>query len=166
MLLAQNGLTTQTKGATESMEIAIIAHDLKKELMTQFCIAYCGILSNHNLCATNITAKYISEATGLEIERLLAGMQGGKQQIASRISCNEIDVLLYFKDTRPDAKSDDVETELLRLCDLYNVPVATNIATAEVIVTALDRGDLDWREVMNPRSAYNLKKREKQGGIV
>ena len=139
------------------MEIAIIAHDLKKELMTQFCIAYCGILSKHNLCATSITAKYISEATGLEIERLLSGVQGGKQQVASRIACNEIDVLLYFKDTRADARADDVETELLRLCDLYNVPVATNIATAEVIVTALDRGDLDWREIVNPRSAYNLK---------
>ncbi|MBQ8213106.1 MAG: methylglyoxal synthase [Clostridia bacterium] len=139
------------------MEIAIIAHDLKKELMTQFCIAYCGILSKHNLCATSITAKYISEATGLEIERLLSGVQGGKQQVASRIACNEIDVLLYFKDTRKDARADDVETELLRLCDLYNVPVATNIATAEVIVTALDRGDLDWREIVNPRSAYNLK---------
>lgn len=139
------------------MEIAIIAHDLKKELMTQFCIAYCGILSKHNLCATSITAKYISEATGLEIERLLSGVQGGKQQVASRIACNEIDVLLYFKDTRKDARADDVETELLRLCDLYNVPVATNIATAEVIVTALDRGDLDWREIVNPRSTYNLK---------
>ena len=140
------------------MEIAIIAHDLKKELMTQFCIAYCGILSKHNLCATSITAKYISEATGLEIERLLSGVQGGKQQVASRIACNEIDVLLYFKDTRKDARADDVETELLRLCDLYNVPVATNIATAEVIVTALDRGDLDWREIVNPRSAANRKK--------
>ena len=141
------------------MEIAIIAHDLKKELMTQFCIAYCGILSKHNLCATSITAKYISEATGLEIERLMAGVQGGKQQIASRISCNEIDVLLYFKDTRKDAKSDEVEAELLRLCDLYNIPVATNIATAEVLITALDRGDLDWREIFNPRSEYNLRLR-------
>ena len=145
------------------MEIAIIAHDLKKELMTEFCIAYCGILSKHNLCATGITAKYIAEATGLEIDRMLSGGQGGKQQIASRISCNEIDVLLYFKDTRKDARTDEVETELLRLCDLYNVPVATNITTAEVIVTALDRGDLDWREVVNPRSAYNLKKRAEQG---
>jgi len=144
------------------MEIAIIAHDLKKELMTQFCIAYCGILSKHSLCATSITAKYISEATGLEIERMLSGGQGGKQQIASRISCNEIDVLLYFKDTRKDARTDDVENELLRLCDLYNIPVATNIATAEVIITALDRGDLDWREIANPRSAYNLKKRAEQ----
>ena len=143
------------------MEIAIIAADTKKELMTQLCIAYCGILSKHNRCATNITAKYISEATGLEIERLLAGIQGGKQQIASRISCNEIDVLLYFKDTRPDAKADEVETELLRLCDLYNIPVATNIATAEVIITALDRGDLDWREIYNPRSAYNRSAKKK-----
>ncbi len=141
------------------MEIAIIAHDLKKELMTQFCIAYCGILSKHNLCATSITAKYISEATGLAIERLLSGEQGGKQQIASRISCNEIDVLLYFKDTRQNARVDDVENELLRLCDLYNVPVATNIATAEVVVMALDRGDLDWRETFNPRSSYNLKQK-------
>ena len=139
------------------MEIAIIAHDLKKELMTQFCIAYCGILSKHNLCATSITAKYISEATGLEIEKLLAGVQGGKQQIASRVSCNEVDVLLYFRDTRADAMQDEIDTELLRLCDLYNVPVATNIATAEVIVTALDRGDLDWREIVNPRSAYNQR---------
>ena len=148
------------------MEIAIIAHDLKKELMTQFCIAYCGILSKHNLCGTSITAKYISEATGLEIEKMMSGSQGGKQQIVSRIACNEIDVLLYFKDTRQDAAPDEEETELLRLCDLYNIPVATNIATAEVIVTALDRGDLDWREVVNPRSAYNLKKKAEREGAL
>ena len=143
------------------MEIAIIAHDLKKELMTQLCIAYCGILSKHNLCATSITAKYISEATGLKIERLLAGEQGGEEQIASRIAYNEIDVLLYFRDTRASASYDEVEMELLRLCDLYNVPVATNIATAEVLICALDRGDLDWREIVNPRSEYNLKKSRK-----
>ena len=140
------------------MNIALIAHDKKKELMVDFCIAYKGILEKHNLCATSITAKYIADATGLEIERLMAGIHGGKQQIASRISCNEIDVLLYFKDTRPDAQIDEIDAELLRLCDLYNVPVATNIATAEVVVTALDRGDLDWREIVNPRSAANRKK--------
>ena len=128
------------------MEIAIIAADMKKELMTQFCIAYCGVLSKHNLCATSITAKYISEATGLNIERLLTGEQGGEQQIASRVSYNEIDVLLYFRDTRPNSKNLAVENELLRACDLNNIPVATNIATAETIITALDRGDLDWRE--------------------
>ena len=143
------------------MEIAIIAHDLKKELMTQLCIAYCGILSRHKLCATGITAKYISEATGLEIERLLSGTQGGEQQIASRISYNEIDALLYFRDTRPNAEIPEVELELLRLCDLYNVPVATNIATAEVLITAIDRGDLDWREIVNPRSAYNQSLKDK-----
>ena len=130
------------------MEIAIIAHDMKKELMAQFCIAYCGILSKHNLCATATTAKFISEATGLEINRLMSGKAGGEQQIASRIAYNEIDILLDFRDTRPDSKINEAEMELLRMCDLYNIPVATNIATAEVIITALERGDLDWRELV------------------
>jgi methylglyoxal synthase len=142
------------------MEIAIIAHDLKKEMMTQFCIAYCGVLSKHSLCATNITAKYIAEATGLEVERLLSGVQGGEQQIASRIAYNEIDMLLYFKDTRPGVEVSEVEKEILRQCDMYNIPVATNIATAEVLIMALDRGDLDWREIVNPRSAYNQKNKK------
>lgn len=141
------------------MEIAIIAHDMKKEIMTQFCIAYCGILSKHNLCATSITAKYISEATGLRIERLLTGEHGGEQQIASRIAYNEIDVLLYFRDTHQKDYYDETDAELLRLCDYYNIPYATNIASAEVLVCALDRGDLDWREIVNPRSDYNRRKR-------
>ena len=145
------------KNGGNIMEIAIIAHDLKKELMAQFCIAYCGILSKHNLCATAITAKYISEATGLNIDKLMSGEQGGEQQIASRIAYNEIDVLLYFRDTRATNVNNAVEHELLRMCDLYNVPVATNIATAEVIITALERGDLDWREIVNPRSNFNKK---------
>ncbi|MBO5203535.1 MAG: methylglyoxal synthase [Clostridia bacterium] len=137
------------------MEIAIIAHDLKKELMAQFCIAYCGILSKHNLCATAVTAKYISEATGLKIDKLMSGEHGGEQQIASRVAYNEIDVLLFFRDTRVTNANNPVEHELLRMCDLYNIPVATNIATAEVIITALERGDLDWREIVNPRSSLN-----------
>ena len=140
------------------MEIAIIAHDMKKELMAQFCIAYCGTLSKHNLCATAVTAKYISEATGLHIDRMMSGDQGGEEQIASRISYNEIDILLYFRDTRPDAPYDKEGEEMLLACDRYNIPVATNIATAEVIITALDRGDLDWREYLNPHSHYNSKK--------
>lgn len=140
------------------MEIAIIANDSKKELMTQFCIAYCGILSKHHLCATGITAKYISEATGLEIEKLLSGEHGGEEQIISRLAYNEIDVLLNFRDTKPGITFNEVENELMRMCDMYNVPVATNIATAEVIILALDRGDLDWREMFNPRSEYNRKK--------
>ena len=119
------------------MEIAIIADDKKKELMTQFCIAYCGILCKHNLCATGITGKYISEATGLKIERLLSGAHGGAQQITSRVAYNEIDLLIYFRDTSKDVVFDEEEYNLLRMCDVYNIPVATNIATAEVLVTAL-----------------------------
>ena len=131
------------------MEIAIIAHDLKKELMTQFCIAYCGILSKHNLCATQTTGHYISEATGLEIEKLLPGETGGEQQIASRVAYDEIDVLLYFRDTVPKAEFDEAEHQLLRLCDVHNIPVATNIATAEALIHALERGDLDWRDLLH-----------------
>lgn len=130
------------------MQIAIIAHDLKKELMAQFCIAYCGILSRHTLCATGITANYISEATGLKIEQLLAGEHGGEQQIASRIAYNEVDALLFFRSTRPQNSIDENEVEILRMCDQYNIPVATNIATAEILVRAIERGDLDWREYM------------------
>lgn len=132
------------------MEIALIAHDNKKELMTQFCIAYCGVLSKHNLCATGITGKNITDATGLKIERLLSGPHGGDQQIAARISYNEIDILLYFRDTAPNKPFDETEMNILRLCDIYNIPVATNIATAEAIIMALDRGDLAWREILKP----------------
>lgn len=139
------------------MEIAIIADDKKKELMTQFCIAYCGILCKHNLCATGITGKYISEATGLKIERLLSGAHGGAQQITSRVAYNEIDLLIYFRDTSKDTVFDEEEYNLLRMCDVYNIPFATNIATAEVLVTALESGGLDWREIVNPKSDYNRK---------
>ena len=79
------------------MNIALMAHDSKKELMVQFCIAYSGILSHHNLCATGTTGKMVAEATGLEIFRFLSGAHGGDQQIASRIACNEIDLLLFFR---------------------------------------------------------------------
>lgn len=130
------------------MEIAIIAHDLRKELMAQFCIAYCGTLSKHRICATATTAKYISEATGLEIEKLMSGNQGGEQQIASRVAYNEIDILFYFRDPRPGSQRLDIENDLLRMCDVNNIPVATNLATAEAVITALDRGDFDWREYL------------------
>ena len=133
------------------MEIALIAHDKKKELMTQLCIAYCGILSKHNLCATSITGKYIADATGLKIERLLPGTHGGEQQILSRIAYNEIDILLYFRDTSGGEPMSETEANLIRMCDIHNVPVATNIATAEMLVLGLDRGDLSWRDIVNPK---------------
>ena len=142
------------------MEIAIIAHDLKKELMAQFCIAYCGVLANHHICATASTAQYISEATGLKIDRLMSGEHGGEEQIASRVSFNEIDVLLYFRGYNNNPRSIAIENELLLACDRLNIPVATNLATAETIITALDRGDLDWREIVNPRSEYNRKRKK------
>ena len=132
------------------MNIALIAHDKKKELMVQFCIAYCGVLSRHNLCATGTTGKLVAESTGLNIQRYLSGSQGGDQQIAARISCNEIDVLIFFRDPISTNIHEPNEANLLRLCDVHNIPVATNIATAEALVHALERGDLDWRNVGNP----------------
>lgn len=129
------------------MNIAITAHDAKKELMVQFCIAYCGILSRHTLCATGTSGKIVSEATGLNIQRFLSGSQGGDQQIAARIACNEIDLLLFFRDSLQFAEEKNAQN-LLRLCDMHNIPVATNIATAEVLIHGLERGDLDWREIV------------------
>ena len=141
------------------MYIAVIADDNKKELMAQFCIAYCGTLSHHHLCATQITGKYITDATGLAIETFLPGHEGGAEQISSRICYNEIDIVFYFRSTDPSHVVTEEENNLLRLCDIHNVPIATNIATAEVLVNAIDSGALDWRELVNPNSEYNRMKR-------
>ena len=130
------------------MTIALIAHDAKKELMVQFCIAYCGILSHHTLVATGTTGKTVAETTGLEINKFLAGSQGGSQQIASRIGCDEIDLLLFFRDPLNPKPHEPDEASLLRLCDVHNIPVATNIATAEMLIHGLERGDLDWRDIV------------------
>ncbi|MGN0478353.1 MAG: methylglyoxal synthase [Hominenteromicrobium sp.] len=130
------------------MNIALTAHDAKKELMVQFCIAYCGILSRHSLCATGTTGKLVADATGLNIHRFLSGSQGGDQQIAARIACNEIDLLLFFRDSMQPQVQEPYDKNLLRLCDVHNIPVATNIATAEVLIHGLERGDLDWREIV------------------
>lgn len=132
------------------MNIALIAHYTKKELMVQFCIAYCGVLNKHNLCATGTTGKMVAEATGLNVQRYLSGSQGGDQQIAARISCNEIDLLLFFRDPISVKPHEPNDMNLLRLCDVHNIPVATNIATAEALIHALERGDLDWRDIVNP----------------
>ena len=133
------------------MNIALIAHDSKKELMVQFCIAYSGILSRHNICATGTTGKLVAEATGLSVFRFLSGFQGGDQQIAARIACNEIDLLLFFRDPITVKPHEPDEANLLRLCDVHAIPVATNIATAEAMIHALDKGYLDWRNIVNPK---------------
>ena len=132
------------------MNIALMAHDGKKELMVQFCIAYCGILAGHNICATNTTGKLVAENTGLPVSLYLAGEQGGTQQIGACIAYNEIDLVLYFCDAsgREDCGS---VNEIARLCDQHNIPFASNIATAEVLIQGLRRGDLDWRDIVNPK---------------
>ena len=133
------------------MNIALIAHDKKKELMIQFCIAYAGLLAKHHLCATGTTGKLVSDATGLPVVRMLSGPQGGDQQIGARVAYNEIDLVLFFRDPlTPQPHEPDINT-LLRLCDMHNIPIATNVATAEILVRGLDRGDLDWRDIVNPK---------------
>ena len=130
------------------MNIAILAHEKKKELMVQFCIAYAGILAKHNVWSASALGNLVAENTGLEINKVLSGMSGAEEQIASRISCGEIDVLLFFRDPLTPTTRGREETGILRLCDVHNIPVATNIATAEVIIMALDRGDLDWLDIV------------------
>ena len=141
------------------MNKAIIAHDKKKELMVQFCIAYSGILAKHNLLATGVTGKMVAEATNLNVHRFYSCSQGGDQQIAARLQYNEIDMLLFFRDASSTSPEYGPDADLFRLCDIHNVPVSTNIATAEILVRALERGDLDWREFVNPRSQYNMSKK-------
>ena len=132
------------------MNVGLIAHDSKKKLMQNFCIAYKGILSKHNLYATGTTGKLVAEATGLDVFRFLSGSQGGDQQIAAKIACNELDLLLMFRDPITVKPNELNEANILRLCDVHNVPVATNIATAEALIHALEHGDLDWRNIGNP----------------
>ena len=131
------------------MNIALVAQDSKKELMVRFCIAYVEILSRHKLCATATTGKLISNATGLRIMNFLSGEQGGCQQIASRISCGEIDMVLFFRGSSFTGTTQE-ENDLLRLCDVHTIPCATNIATAEALIHSLERGDLDWLTVGRP----------------
>ena len=133
------------------MNIALMAHDNKKELMVQFCTAYCGILAQHTLCATATTGLQIGEATGLRIHRFLSFDHGGGQQIAARIAYNEIDMVLFFNDPR-DEKSCESVSYISRLCDQNNIPFASNVATAEMLVLGLSRGDLDWRDIVNPKT--------------
>ena len=128
-----------------------MAQDGKKELMVQFCIAYCGTLAGHALSATKTTGKLIAEATGLDINMCLSGGQGGSQQIGARIAYNEIDLVLYFCDPDDPAGHASIN-ELARLCDRYSIPFASNAATAEVLIQGLKRGDLDWRNIVNPHN--------------
>ena len=131
------------------MNIALMSHDHKKELMVQFCIAYCGVLSKHTVCATNATGRMVAEATGLPVNLFLSHEHGGIEQIGQRIIYNEIDLVLFFNSPQDNSMDEDV-MYIARLCDQHSVPMATNVATAELLIHGLARGDLDWRIVMNP----------------
>ena len=128
------------------MNIGLIAHDGKNTLMQNFCIAYRGILSKHNLFATGTTGRLIEEVTNLSIHKYLAGHLGGEQQMSAQIAQNDIDALIFLRD--PMAKPHEPEVNgVIKLCDMHNIPMATNLATAELIILSIDRGDLDWREM-------------------
>ena len=131
------------------MNIALMCHNRKQELMVQFCTAYCGILSQHTVCATNATGRMVAEATGLPVNLFLSHEHGGIEQIGQRIIYNEIDMVLFFNYPK-DTDMDDSVMYISRLCDEHSVPMATNVATAELLIHGLARGDLDWRIGMNP----------------
>lgn len=129
------------------MNIGLIAHESKKKLMQNFCIAYRGSLSKHKLFATGTTGRLIEEVTNLSVHKYLAGNLGGEQQIGAQIEHNEIDLMIFLRDPlAPDMHRPDVNY-IVRLCDMHNIPLATNLATAELLIKSLDRGDMEWREM-------------------
>ena len=137
------------------MNIAFLAHDKKKELMVQFCTAYKSVLEKNHLFATATTGRLIADNTGLPITLLLSHKQGGHQQINARIAYNEIDLVLLFTDpNNTDPWDDSQMIETIRFCDKHNVPIATNLAAAEMLIMGLQRGDLDWREVLRSKPKY------------
>lgn len=129
------------------MNIALIAHDNKKKLMQNFCIAYRGILGKHELYATGTTGRLVEEVTNLNIHKYLAGHLGGTQQLASQIEHNEMDMVIFLRDPLTPKTHEPNVNDVVRLCDTYNIPLATNLATAELLIKALERGDLEWREM-------------------
>ena len=129
------------------MNIGLIVHDSKKALMQNLCIAYRGILSKHQLFATGTTGRLIEEVTNLSIHKYLAGPLGGQQQLGAQIAQNDIDALIFLRDPSNPKPHEPNVNDVIRLCDVHNIPMATNLATAEIIILALDRGDLDWREM-------------------
>ncbi len=129
------------------MNIALIAHDAKKKLMQNFCIAYKGILSKNALYATGTTGRLIEEVTNLSIYKYLAGHLGGEQQLCAQIEANDIDLVIFLQDPQAPKSHEPGVNNVMRLCDMYNIPLATNLASAELLIKSLDRGDLEWREM-------------------
>ncbi len=129
------------------MNIGLVAHDSKKKLMQNFCIAYRGILSKHMLYATGTTGRLIEEVTNLNVHKYLAGHLGGEQQLGSQIDHNEIDLVIFLRDPlTPKSHEPDI-VNIMSTCDMHNIPLATNLATAELLIKSLERGDMEWREM-------------------
>ncbi|GIM48154.1 methylglyoxal synthase [Collibacillus ludicampi] len=130
------------------MNIALIAHDRKKDELVNFALAYKHIFAKARLFATGTTGTRVREATGLPVHRFLSGPLGGDQQIGAMIAQNEMDLVLFFRDPLMAQPHEPDIIALLRLCDVHNIPVATNIATAELLMKGFERGDLAWRETV------------------
>ena len=129
------------------MNIALIAHDAKKKLMQNFCIAYRGILSKHDLFATGTTGRLIEEVTNLNVHKFLAGHLGGEQQMSAQIEYNQMDLVIFLRDPQTSQKHEPDVNNVVKLCDTHNIPLATNLASAELMIKSLERGDLEWREM-------------------
>ena len=127
------------------MNIALVAHDNKKKLMENLCVAYRHILSKHRLYATGTTGQLVEDATGLTIRKYLAGHLGGAQQMGAQIALNDIDLVIFLRDPLHHNQYEPDIMSVLQLCDVHNIPLASNLATAEALLLALDRGDFDWR---------------------
>ena len=129
------------------MYIGLIAHDAKKKLMQNFCIAYRNILSQNTLYATGTTGRLIEEATNLTVHKFLSGHLGGELQMGALIEQNQMDLIIYLREPLAPQKHDPDVKRIFHLCDTHNIPLATNLATAEMMIKSLDRGELDWREM-------------------
>ncbi len=128
------------------MNIGLMAHDSRKKLMQNFCIAYHGILSKNTLYATGTTGRLVEEVTNLSVHKHLAGHLGGEQQLGAQIENKEIDLMIFLRDPLSPKQHEPDINNIYCLCDMHNIPLATNLATAELLIKALDRGDLEWRE--------------------
>ncbi|GGJ07372.1 methylglyoxal synthase [Alicyclobacillus cellulosilyticus] len=135
------------------MNIALIAHDSKKDAMVDLAIAYQHIFRQAKVFATGTTGKRIMDATGLPVHRVQSGPYGGDQQIGAKIAEEQMDLVIFLRDPLTAQPHEPDITALLRLCDVHNIPVATNLATAEILLRALERGDLDWRKAVPGRPA-------------
>lgn len=130
------------------MNIALVAHDNKKILMENLCIAYRHILSKHSLFATGTTGRLVEETSNLSVHKYLAGHLGGEQQLGAQVAHNDIDLVIFLRDPVTQKQYEPDINSLLRLCDIHNIPLASNLATAEALLLSLDRGDLDWRKIV------------------